>query len=140
MTVTRKDIVDEARTWLGVKFKKGGRDRTGVDCIGLLLGVGYHFGFDIEDSVEYSFNPEPTMFQHMVYDQTVDRNLNDVQEGSIVILRQSVFPMHTGILAKSVYGGWSIINANLKERRVVEQSIDVWKDMLIGLRDYREMA
>lgn len=140
MSVDRKELVKEARTWLGTKFKKGGRDRTGVDCIGLLIGVGRKFQFDIKDTIEYSFSPEPAMFQHMVYDQTIHRDMNDVMEGSIVILRQSIFPMHTGIIAKHAYGGWSIINANLKERKVIEQSISVWADMIIGLRDYKEMA
>lgn len=140
MSVDRKDLVKEARTWIGTKFKKGGRDRTGVDCIGLLIGVGRTFQFDIKDSIEYSFSPEPSMFQNMVYDQTVHRDMNDVMEGSIVILRQSIFPMHTGIIAKNAAGSWTIINANLKERRVIEQSIDVWADLIISLRDYKEMA
>ena len=140
MSVDRKDLVKEARTWIGTKFKKGGRDRTGVDCIGLLIGVGRAFQFDIKDSIEYSFSPEPSMFQNMVYDQTVHRDMNDVMEGSIVILRQSIFPMHTGIIAKNAAGSWTIINANLKERRVIEQSIDVWADLIISLRDYKEMT
>ena len=140
MIPSRRELVDEARTWLGVKFKKGGRNRTGVDCIGLLIGVGRRFGFDIEDTIEYSFSPEPSKFQDMVYGQTIQRDEFDVLEGSIVILRQSIFPMHTGLIAKDTYGRWSIINANLKERKVVEQSIDVWADLIIGIRDYKEMA
>lgn len=140
MIPSRRELVEEARTWLGVKFKKGGRNRTGVDCIGLLIGVGRRFGFDIEDTIEYSFSPEPSKFQDMVYGQTIQRDEFDVLEGSIVILRQSIFPMHTGLIAKDAYGRWSIINANLKERKVVEQSIDVWADLIIGIRDYKEMA
>lgn len=138
--VTRADIVTEARTWLGVKFKKGGRDRTGVDCIGLLVNVGRHFGFDISDTTEYSFNPEPSKFRELVYNQTVERKLDDIEAGMILFFRQSVFPMHTGIIARDARGRFTVINASAKERKVAEEPMDKWEDLIIGLRDYREIS
>ncbi len=136
----RQEVVTEARSWIGVKFKKGGRDKTGIDCIGLLVNVGKKFGFDIADSVEYSFNPEPEKFAELVYEQSVERKLDDISVGSIALFRQSIFPMHTGIIAKDKYGRFTVINSSLKERRVVEESLDKWFDLLIGLRDYKELA
>lgn len=139
MIITRQHIVDEARTWLDVKFKKGGRDRTGVDCVGLLVNVGQKFGFDIEDTTEYSFNPEPIKFQNMVFAQTTERKMADIDVGMILLFRQSIFPMHVGIVAKDRGGRFSVINASAKERRVVEEPIAQWEPMIIGLRDYREI-
>lgn len=137
---TRDEIVAEARSWVGVKFKKGGRDRMGVDCIGLLVNVGKKFGFDIQDSTEYSFNPEPAKFQDLVYTQTKERKLDDIDVGMLLLFRQSIFPMHTGILARDRTGRFSVINASVKERRVVEEPMEQWEPLIIGLRDYREMA
>lgn len=135
----RSEIVTEARTWLGVKFKKGGRDRTGVDCIGLLVNVGRKFGFDIEDTIEYSFNPEPAKFQSLVYSQTVERKVSELDAGMILLFRQSIFPMHTGILARDRYGRFTVINASVKARSVVEEPIAMWEPLIIGVRDYREV-
>lgn len=137
---TRDDIVTEAKTWIGTKFKKGGRDRTGVDCIGLLVVVGRKFSFNIFDTVEYSFNPEPEKFQELVYDQTVPRKLNDLDVGSIALFRQSLWPMHTGIISKDQYGRYTVINSSLKERKVVEEPYEQWLPLLIDLRDYKEIT
>lgn len=131
-------IVAEARTWLGVKFKKGGRDRMGVDCIGLLLRVGEAQGLTIRDTTEYSFDPEPRKFQAYVYEQTEPLPSNSLRVGAILVLRQTIFPMHTGILAKDHHGRWSVINANIKERKVVEQTFDQWRNHLIAIRAYKE--
>ncbi|MDW9531866.1 NlpC/P60 family protein [Sinorhizobium meliloti] len=134
---TLQDIITEARTWLGVKFKKGGRDRFGVDCVGLLVNVGRNCGLEIDDTTEYSFDPHPEKFQEMVYGQTVAMPFQGLQPGSIVLLRQTVFPMHTGILSRDTYGRLSIINANLHKRQVVEQPYGEWKDQVIGIRSYK---
>ena len=34
--VTNKELIDEARNWLGVPFKHQGRTRYGVDCVGFV--------------------------------------------------------------------------------------------------------
>lgn len=134
---TFTDIEAEARTWLGVKFKKGGRDRTGVDCVGLLTNVGRACGIQLDDTVQYSFDPEPEKFQELVYGQSDAMPVRGLKTGSILLFRQSIFPMHTGILARDQHGRLSVINANIKERQVVEQTLDEWKDLLIGVRTYR---
>lgn len=137
---TRTDIANEAKKWIGVKFKRGGRDRTGVDCIGLLVGVGRAFNFNISDTTEYSFNPEPEKFRELVYDQTVERSFDHIEPGTILIFRQSIFPMHTGIVTLDHYGRMAVTNGSAKERRVVEEPMDVWRGLIIGVRDYKEVA
>ncbi|MEQ8307997.1 MAG: hypothetical protein RIA09_15680 [Hoeflea sp.] len=137
---TLSDINNEVRKWLGVKFKKGGRDRFGVDCIGLLVNVGRNCGLEIEDTIQYSFSPEPEMFSRLVYGQTDPRSFKDIKPGMIILLRQTVFPMHTGIVSKDTYGRLSIINANLKERKVVEQQFSQWNDLIIGIRSYKGLT
>lgn len=39
MTVTPAQVIEEAHGWLGVPFRHQGRTRTGVDCVGLIIGV-----------------------------------------------------------------------------------------------------
>jgi len=134
---TFQDIVVEAKSWLGVRFKKGGRDRMGVDCVGLLVNVGRNVGLEIDDSIDYSFSPEPAKFQNLVYGQTVGLPAQGLRPGSIILLRQSIFPMHTGILSRDEHGRLTIINANLHKRQVVEEPYADWKDKVIGIRSYK---
>ncbi|MBB5277790.1 cell wall-associated NlpC family hydrolase [Rhizobium rosettiformans] len=137
MSASFDQIVAEAKSWIGVKFKKGGRDRMGVDCIGLLVNVGRSCGIEINDTTEYSFDPEPAKFQQLVYGQTDPMPFQGLKPGSIILLRQSIFPMHTGILSRDAHGRLSVINANLHKRQVVEQPYTDWKDMVISLRSYK---
>ncbi len=131
-------IAAEARTWIGVRFRKGGRDRTGIDCIGLLLRVGEAQGLTLRDTVEYTFNPEPRIFENYIYDQTEPLSMKTLRIGSILILKQNIFPMHTGILARDHHDRLSIINANIKKRAVVEEPLELWRNLLIGVRAYKE--
>lgn len=135
----RKKIDAAAREWLGVKFKKAGRDKTGIDCVGLLVKVGQAQGFEIRDTLEYSFEPEPSKFVDFVNSQSEPHSRKDLQIGCILIFKQTIFPMHTGLLSKNVYGQWTVINANIKERKVVEQPLDQWRKDLIDIRDFKEI-
>jgi cell wall-associated NlpC family hydrolase len=135
--ITFADIEKEARSWVGTRFKKGGRDRTGIDCVGLLVNVGRACGVELNDDTGYSFNPESEMFLDLVYGQSDVLPVTGLTPGSILLFRQSIFPMHTGILSRDKYKRLSVINANLMKRQVVEQPLDEWKNLLIGVRAYR---
>lgn len=134
----RQLIVDAARQYLGTPFKKGGRSKTAIDCVGLLVLVGRDVGLHIEDTTEYSFNPEVAKFVDVIYSQSVRLPMEPLLIGSIGIFKQSIFPMHTGIIAKDPRNGQlTVINANLSRKSVVEQPMSEWKSNLLHLRDYK---
>lgn len=138
MSILREDIVTVARSYLGVPFKKGGRDRQGIDCVGLLVLVGREVGLHIEDTVDYSFNPEVKKFIEVIYSQSVRIPMNPIPIGSIGIFKQTIFPMHTGIIAKHPDSSvLTVINANLKRKCVVEQPLSEWQHDFLQLRDYK---
>lgn len=59
MTVTRQDIIAAARTYLGTPHHHQGRLRgVGVDCIGLISGVGKALGLTGHDHRRYSRHPD----------------------------------------------------------------------------------
>lgn len=136
MSAIRLQIMAAAREYLGVPFLKGGRSKQGIDCVGLLVLVGRDIGLDIQDTTDYTFNPEVTKFADVVYSQSVRVPLNPILIGSIAILKQSLYPMHTGIIGQNA-DGLTIINANLKKRMVVEQPMSDWQNDLTMLRDYK---
>lgn len=142
MTPTREEIVAEARKWIGVKFKRGGRDKMGLDCVGLLTVVGRGFGYVIEDVTSYDFEPKPNLFLDTIRRQTEDVPgwmLKSPLPGQIVLLKQSIYPMHCGIIGRNSTGP-TVINANLLKRKVVEQPIVEWQKDLLELREYPGVA
>ena len=61
VVTTSEAVVREARTWVGVPFRHQGRDRTGVDCVGLPIVVLQNLGavetdFEIRDYPRLPFN------------------------------------------------------------------------------------
>lgn len=134
--IFRMDVVKCARSYIGTYFKKGGRDRHGMDCVGLLISVGKDLGIELKDTTEYTFDPSPRLMQEFVFSQSVRRKIQPLQNGYLAILKQSGFPMHTGIITMDGDRP-TIINANMKARRVIEQPLDQWINDLIEVRDYK---
>src|SRR4051794_32094668 len=66
MTVTRQQLIDHARTYLGVPYRSQGRDRSGLDCGGLLLVVGKDLGLTELEHLGYSQNPDGETFQRLL--------------------------------------------------------------------------
>lgn len=134
--INRLDIVRVARSYLGTRFLRGGRDHKGIDCVGLLVMVGREVGLDLKDTTAYNFNPNIPLMQEFVFDQSERRPFRPLKNGYLAILKQSVFPMHTGIITVD-QGETTIINANMKARSVIEQTIAEWDKDLIEVRDYK---
>lgn len=136
---TRQQVVDAARSYIGVNFRMYGRDRTGVDCVGLLYCIGKDLGVQGWDMTDYSRQPEPAKLQAMLDAFTVKVPANPPRTGRVVKLRQMIFPMHVGILV--VEGGrLSVINANVKRKKVVEDSWEVWKNLVMEYRDIKGVS
>lgn len=130
---TRKEFVEAARSYVGVKFRMYGRDRTGLDCVGLLFAAASDVGIKAKDFRDYSRNPEVKKLQDMLEAYTRPVATKHPVHGYVVKLRQLLFPMHVGILAVEK-GVVSVINANIKKKYVVEDSWDDWKDLVLELR------
>lgn len=57
--VTGKEILAEARTWLGVPYQYGGTSRQGVDCSGLTLKVYEKFGIRLPRTAHDQYHSGP---------------------------------------------------------------------------------
>jgi len=121
-TVTREDVVAEARTWVGTKYSHQARIKgVGVDCIGVAIGTARALGlvepdFDIKG---YTMQPDGTMLAHCdKYMTRVDRA--DMQPGDIVVIEFIGDPQHFGMLVDYRHGGLGIVHASSKYRKVIE--------------------
>jgi hypothetical protein len=136
--VTRNDIVDAGRKYLGVPFRKGARGPQSLDCIGLLVAIHKDLGLPIEDGDYYTFAPgrAAQMINKYVYEQSEPSATKLPRHGQIAIMRETIYPIHLGIITRDT-GRTMFLNANTKERRVVEQDFDRWKDLLVTLREFK---
>lgn len=119
------DIVTEARTWIGVRWKHQGRDRDGIDCAGLVLKVAHGLGatdFDTRDYLPQS--QDESMLA--LCDEHMER-VDVARSGDVAVIRYDG-SRHMGIVGDYIYGGLSLIHAYSRApRRVVEHRFsDDW--------------
>lgn len=100
--VTRADVVAEARSWVGVPFRHMGRDRRGVDCIGLVVVVGRALGLPVVDwqgQGNYTRRGQGfDMVRHIIDTGTgLLVPLRDAGDGDVMVFAEAGIPCHAGI-------------------------------------------
>lgn len=131
--ITTTEIVDEARTWIGTPFRHQGRlKRVGVDCVGLIVGVGVAVGFRIIDFRNYDENFPDTRRLHFEMHTQFTRE-DRMSPGCIVLLalQHESDPSHLAILT----GDDSIIHC-WNRRGVVEHELGAWRRRIRGIFTY----
>jgi len=117
-TVKRSDIVRVAREYLGVTWRHQGSNRAGVDCVGLILAVGYELdmiprGLKVPP---YKRIPNTTLLTY--FDMAMTPCLpKDVKNGTAVVFSYGGTPHHAGIVVDATTG--AIIHAYGTEKKVV---------------------
>ena len=124
MQVNRDQIIQEALSWKGVRFRHQGRTRIhGVDCAGLIIAVAQELGLSKFDVANYRREPNQEQFIQHFRDQMREKPVVDREPGDIVLLRDNIFTCHTAILDHNNY----MIHAFAARRKVVrEQITDEW--------------
>jgi hypothetical protein len=131
----RHDIVLAARSFLNVRWRHRGRDRTGMDCIGLLLATGREVGLDLQDTdLQYRRLPDFALFKDMIRSQSRLGSVNDIRHGSILMLNQGAVPCHCGIACLD--GPPTVIHAALMRRKVVEEPLPMHFGNLVEVREF----
>lgn len=96
----RGQIVEAARKYIGVPWQHQGRNKFGIDCVGLLVLVAKDLGLNPLDITTYSqyYNPE------VLIKAFIDNGCQKVIKtkaisGDIMIINIGKVPMHVGILS-----------------------------------------
>ena len=105
----------------------------GVDCVGLLRGVGLNAGLVPEDWQNLPHVAEFAGYSRFAFDKQLERGCalwlipiaaKDAQPGDLVAMQYDGQTHHMGILADYKDGGLSIIHAYAKRRMVIETRLD----------------
>lgn len=115
----RQQIVDEARTWLGVPWRHLGRNRQGIDCVGIGVAVAQALGITDYDIQTYSRTPSPGLLDGLrkVADEIP---ITDILPGDFLVMRDSAYPYHVAFVSEK-HGVTHIIHAHARRRMVVEE-------------------
>lgn len=136
--VTRDEVVQEARSWLGTPFvHQASRKGVGTDCAGLVRGVLRGLGGLPEERAL----PEAVFAYHRRADgvtlkRVCDEHLERVSEpmpGDVALIRFGKIPHHLGFIGDR--RGLSLIHAlgPMKPSSVVEHTFDeMWRSRVVG--------
>lgn len=131
--MTRDDIVKAARSYMGVPFLHQGRTRAGLDCIGLVLNVGWELGFlpreyDVQG---YSRTPDGRLFAEC------DRMLKRIPApvyGCVLAMKFDREPQHIGIVGEH-QGHLTIIHALYPGKATEHRLLPPWPARIVGCFD-----
>ena len=118
-TVTRDQIVTTARNYLGCPWMHHGRNRNGIDCVGLLVCVCHDLGLPVEDMKGYSAVPTGFGFMNHFLKQAPINKTRLLLPGSIAMIRGAERAAHCGIFAEKD-GRKSLIHSSNQTMQVEE--------------------
>lgn len=113
--MTRDEIARAAESYLGTPYRRKGRSRAGLDCVGLLVLVARDVGLDVSfaDIPDYPDQPDgrlmPIFGQHLVRIGQQSRGV-----GSVVVFTRGPSPCHAAIITTTA--GQYVHAHNLRER------------------------
>ena len=86
--------------YITIPYKDGGRDRSGIDCFGLVILVEREvFGIELDDLL-YRSSEDFDSNSHLVdaHRATIEAELvNDPEEGDLVLVRYNGLACHVGV-------------------------------------------
>lgn len=136
--MTRDEIVDEARTWLGTPWHHQARVKhVGVDCVGVIIKVAHHFGISDFDILDYSRIPDPVQMKALLDQHLIPITKAEVLPADILWLRVKEDPQHLAIVSR--VDPMMVIHAF--NRRGIDKVVEThagafWDDRVIGCYRY----
>jgi len=136
----RDDIIEEARSWLDVKWRHQGRTRNGVDCAGIVILVGNKLGLTDYDTHDYQPRTNGFEFVNHFRNNMDGKKISEALPGDVLLFRDKAFPCHSSILSDK-YGSPFIIHAYAPLLRVIEEPFsEEWRKKAIFCFAYRGIA
>jgi NlpC/P60 family putative phage cell wall peptidase len=128
--ISREQIIAQARAWLGTRFQhQCSRRGIGVDCIGLIVGVGAELGLPEAERwrndlrfKNYGGLPLPDKLLESCRDYLDPILVNEAKQGDVLLFTFVKEPMHFGFLSR--LDPRYVIHAYSPIGRVVENILD----------------
>lgn len=126
----RDRIINEARSWIGTPWRHIGRNRKGLDCIGLGVVVAREVGLTNYDVTTYGRDPTPGLIEHFRR-VAVEIPIMQAMPGDFYVIKDGPYPYHVAFCSERD-GIPHIIHANARRRMVIEEPYtDYWQSLTI---------
>ena len=120
----KEELRKFASEWLGTPFKHHGRDKKGIDCLGLVIRYFIDFHSWNVGDIEYAPlwpNHRTTLINNFY--KYVDKSEKEMGVIALISLRPNIPPTHLGIVLDSnrclhVVRGAGVVISNLKDLTV----------------------
>lgn len=126
---TPSDLVDAARSMIGVRFRHQGRSlEKGVDCLGMFIVAASMSGWpEVHDwdELDYPHRPQPHRLKNIL-EANLDKRgvLSDYNHGDVLLLREGDLTSHMAVVDKPFpHSETYIIHAYGPSRKVVKERL-----------------
>ena len=120
--ITGEQVAAAEREWINTPFRHQGRNRAGIDCVGLLVVVAIELKLSDYDLNNYPRRPDNTFLSHFIKNMTLIIPITDAVNGNALIFSEGLSLCHCGIMA-TVSGQPGIIHAAAFNRSVLEETL-----------------
>jgi len=118
---THAQIVEEARTWLGVKWQHQGRTKHGIDCVGIPIMVGMVLELTTYNPIDYPRRPDGS-FLKQFDEHLIRKPVRDAVDGDVLVFSESGHVCHCGIHTTK-HGEPAVLHSHAKRRQVIEEPL-----------------
>lgn len=136
----QRQIIACARTYLGTPYQHQGRLKgTGIDCVGLIVGIARECGFFIADRTGYPRLPYRGLIETAAA-ESMDRILMP-EPGCVALVRFRKYPQHAAILTDddTVIHAYDPIQTHHGRGVCVEHGIDErWRERVHSFWRFRD--
>ena len=121
--VSRDEVVAEARSWNGVRWVHQGRNRHGIDCIGLVVVVRRALEIGNYDLTGYPRSPDGTFMSHFFNAGGVRVGILKAQPADLLLFKDARSPCHVGIITARDGDLMHMVHAHASRHRVIEEPV-----------------
>lgn len=119
--VTRDQIVDECRSFKGVRYLHQGTTTYGIDCRGILIAIAKKFELtdhNLDDSkfICYPTSPVDNTFQSILEEYCKKIDIQDSKEGDILLFKFNKEAQHMAFITEVLIQGtsWNVVHSTQK--------------------------
>jgi cell wall-associated NlpC family hydrolase len=133
-----QDIMATARAWLCTPWIHQGRlKHVGVDCGGLIIGVGKELGLLDFDTQAYGRIPDGQRLRALCDQNLMAKPISDIVPGDVLLMRFTRHPQHLAIAGDSG-NPFSLIHAYADVGRCVEHGADQkWRRRIVAAYSFK---
>jgi hypothetical protein len=126
-------MVEAARSYIGVPFFHAGRNRNGLDCVGLLVLATHDVGIDVFDEISYSPIINANYLKSRIDKCCHKIDEADASPGDMVLFRVGRSEQHMALVTEVNGHDTRIIHSFQTIGRVIEHELDAhWQNRIAG--------